>query len=114
MGFATNWLAEKALFPQLFKENPDNLTGIISVVPAYNEPGITTLPDSLALCSQPRCRVEIIIIVNLKPDAGIDAALNNRKCIENINSWDKANPGHFFRLLVHDTGNSGVWIRGLS
>jgi len=104
MGFATKWLAEKALFPQLFKETPDNFTGIIAVVPAYNEPGITTLLDSLALCSPPRCRVEIIIIVNLKPEPGDDIILNNRKCIENINAWDKANPDHFFRLFVFDTG----------
>ncbi len=41
MGFATKWLAEKALFPQLFEETPDNHTGIIAVIPAYNEPGIT-------------------------------------------------------------------------
>lgn len=104
MGFAATWLAEKALFPQLFRETTDNLTGIIAVVPAYNEPGITTLLDSLALCTTPHCGVEVIIIVNLKPDSGNEAILNNRKCIENIKAWEKTNPDHFFKLLVFDTG----------
>ena len=41
MGFASAWLEKRALFPELIKEPPDNKTGIIVVVPAYNEPGIS-------------------------------------------------------------------------
>jgi len=116
MGFAAKWLAEKSLFPRLFEEIPDDDTGIVAVVPAYNEPGITTLLDSLASCNPPRCRVEIIIIVNLRSDAGKEAILNHRKCIENINIWVKENPDNLFRLLVFDTGIPEIpgWGVGLA
>ena len=53
MGFAEKWLAEKSLFPKLFEEIPDDDTGIIAVVPAYNEPAIPVLLDSLASCHPP-------------------------------------------------------------
>ena len=39
MGFASAYLEERALFPEIIKEAPDKHTGIIVVVPAYNEPG---------------------------------------------------------------------------
>ena len=48
MGFASAYLEERALFPEIIKEAPDSETGIIVVVPAYNEPGISKLLDSLA------------------------------------------------------------------
>ena len=43
MGFASTWLEERALFPELINEAPDKQTGIIVVVPAYNEPGIVKI-----------------------------------------------------------------------
>jgi len=53
MGFASAYLEERALFPELFNEAPDQKTGIIVVIPAYNEPGIGALLDSLAFCTKP-------------------------------------------------------------
>ena len=50
MGFASTYLEERALFPEKIKEAPDRETGIIIVVPAYNEPGINKLLDSLVQC----------------------------------------------------------------
>ena len=50
MGFASAYLEERALFPELIKEAPDKNTGIIVVVPAYDEPGISKIagfPGSL-------------------------------------------------------------------
>ena len=39
MGFASAYLDERALFPEIIKETPDKDTGIIVVVPSYDEPG---------------------------------------------------------------------------
>jgi len=61
MGFALTYLKERALFPELIKEEPDEKTGIIVVVPAYNEPGITRLLDSIVSCTEPECKIEVII-----------------------------------------------------
>ena len=73
MGFASAWLKERALFPELIKEAPAENTGIIVVVPAYDEPDITDLLDSLALCQEPDCKVEVIIIVNAPADASAES-----------------------------------------
>lgn len=116
MGFATKWLEEKTLFPELFDDLPDRNTGIIVVIPAYDEPDITILLDSLALCTQPFCGSEVIVIVNSKENADRDAIENNRRCIDNIESWKKNNPGCFFRLFVFDAGTAPVkgWGVGLA
>lgn len=64
MGFASAWLRERALFPRFIAEQPHPDTGIIIVVPAYNETGIDRLLDSLAACTMPGCHVELIVVVN--------------------------------------------------
>ena len=43
MGFASAYLESRALFPEIIDEAPDKNTGIIVVVPAYNEPGIVPI-----------------------------------------------------------------------
>jgi len=100
MGFASAYLDERVLFPEIIKEAPDKNTGIIVVVPAYNEPGISTLLDSLVLCSEPDCKVEVIIVVNAPADAVSESIENNKLTIKNIESWKKVNSNCFFRLFT--------------
>ena len=101
MGFASAYLKQRALFPQIIKEAPDKQTGIIVVVPAYNEPGICKLLDSLALCSEPECKVEVIIIVNAPSDATPEGKENNTLTISNIESWKTQHQNCFFRLYAY-------------
>ncbi len=89
MGFASAWLEERALFPELIKEAPSENTGVIVVVPSYDEPGITDLLDSLALCQEPECKVEVIIIVNAPSDASRESLKNNQESIRNTEIWKK-------------------------
>jgi len=116
MGFASTYLKERALSPELIYEAPDNQTGIIVVVPAYNEPGIVKLLDSLALCSRPDCEVEVIIIVNAPSEASQESIENNRITIKNIESWKMQNKSRFFRLFALNTGHSPFddWGVGLA
>ncbi|MCU0471935.1 MAG: glycosyltransferase family 2 protein [Bacteroidales bacterium] len=116
MGFAAAWLEKRALFTERIKESPDRGTGIIVVVPAYNEPGISQLLGSLASCIPPGCKVEVIIVINAPADAGEEALLNNRHCIKNIESWKKVNKSTFFRLYVFDAGQPAIngWGVGLA
>jgi len=116
MGFASTYLEERALFPEIIKEAPDKQTGIIVVVPAYNEPGISKLLDSLALCSEPECKVEVIIVVNAPADADKESIENNKITIENIESWKKENSNCFFRLFAFKSGQPSVsgWGVGLA
>ncbi len=116
MGFATSWLEERAFFPELIKEAPDNDTGIIVVVPAYNEPGITTLLDSLASCNQPECKVEIIIVVNAQPDADDEAILNNTGALRILKAGRKKTNSVSSGFLLFDAGQPPIdgWGVGLA
>jgi glycosyltransferase involved in cell wall biosynthesis len=99
MGFASTYIESRVLFPELINEAPDKATGIIVVVPAYNEPGIIRLLDSLAKCIRPECEVEVIIVVNAPSDASDESISNNELSIKNIESWKLHNKECFFRLF---------------
>lgn len=104
MGFASEWLQKGSLFPRLIPEEPSANTGIIIVVPAYDEPGITTLLSSLAGCEKPSCDTEVIIIVNAPAGAEKAAFNNNLLTVENVLNWNRTNPDSFFRLYCIDLG----------
>jgi hypothetical protein len=100
MGFASAYLQERAIFPAFVKEVPDKQTGIIVVVPAYNEPGIGKLLDSMAKCRIPECKVEVIIVVN-SPEGPDKRNINiNETTLINIESWRRENINCFFRLFA--------------
>lgn len=116
MGFASAWLEKNALFTAKINEAPDEHTGIIVVVPAFNEPGISSLLDSLKACNEPDCSVEIIIVINAPINSPPEAARNNNLCIQNMESWKIKNKKCFFRLHVFNAGDHGIrdWGVGLS
>lgn len=98
MGFASDYLQERTLFPQRIEEAPDSGTGIIIVVPAYNERSIDKMLDSLSKCREPGCRVEVIIVINAPDNAPTGSLENNLQANKDIESWKKANLNCFFRL----------------
>jgi hypothetical protein len=102
MGFASTYIEQRALFPQKIVEAPDRKTGIIVVVPAYNEPGLGSLLDSLDSCIIPECKVEVIIVINAPDDATQESLENNKKSLISIESWKKSNINCFFRLYVFE------------
>lgn len=102
MGFASAWLEHNALFPRIIKEVPAQNAAIIVVVPAFDEPGITNLLDSFAGCNQPRCKAEILIVVNAPDNAGEESLLNTRVTITAADSWKKLNKDLFFNVHVID------------
>jgi hypothetical protein len=116
MGFASTYLEERALFPQKILEAPDKDTGIIVVVPAFNEPGINKLLDSLANCTEPECRTEVIIVINAPDDAPAESLKNNLKTIDNIESWKSENKSCFFRLFAFISEHPSIkkWGVGLA
>ena len=116
MGFASTYLTERVLFPEIIKEAPDKQTGIIVIVPAYNEPGINKLLDSLLLCSEPECKVEVIIVVNAPAEAVKESIENNKRTIINIERWKNEHNNCFFRLFTFMAGHPSVrgWGVGLA
>ena len=116
MGFASGYLEERALFPELIKEAPDKDTGIIVVVPAYDEPGIDKLLDSLAVCKEIPCKVEVLIVVNAPGGATPASIRNNKLTIENIENWKRVHHSCFFRIytILAEPIPAGGWGVGLA
>ena len=116
MGFASSWLESGALFPVLIDEAPDNSTGIIVVVPAFDEPSILQLLDSLSLCNIPSCKTEVLIIINAPSDASEESLKNNFIALNNIEKWKKKNSKCFFRLYAINLGQPDIksWGVGLA
>jgi hypothetical protein len=102
MGFASAYLKERALFPLLITEPPAENTGIIVVIPAYDEPQITDLLDSLVLCEKPSCGIEVIIIVNAPAGVSSESILHNSLTISNSENWKKNHPECLFKLFLVD------------
>src|SRR5512133_4151514 len=116
MGFASAYIEERILFPQRIVEAPDRETGIIVVVPAYNEPGLTYMLDSLAGCYIPECKAEVMIVINAPDDATQESLENNRKSLIDLESWKKMNSDCFFRLYFFEADHFAVdrWGVGLA
>jgi len=100
MGFASAYLEERALFPEIIKEAPDKDTGIIVIVPSYDEPGIAKLLDSLMSCKTVPSKVEVLIVVNAPSDASAESLRNNKLTVGNIDNWKRAHSDCFFRLYT--------------
>ena len=116
MGFASAWLGQNSLFPRIITEAPAQNTGIIVIVPAFDEPGITNLLDSFAGCSQPPCKAEILIVVNAPDNAGEESLRSTRKSVIAAESWKKLNRDLFFDVHVIDGLGlkSSGWSVGLA
>jgi hypothetical protein len=110
MGFASTYIEKRALFPQKIQEAPHCDTGIIVVVPAYNEPGILKMLDSLAKCKEPECKTEVIVVINAPDNANQESIENNAKTLMDIESWKNENNRCFFRLSAFIIEHS--YIRG--
>lgn len=108
MGFASEYLESGALFPKLISEEPGQNTGLIVVIPAWNEPEIYRCLTSLAACRQPDTGVEVIVIVNAPPSASGDTGEINKATLESINGWKRDNQNPLFRLFVFDAGKPEI------
>ncbi len=116
MAFASAYLNEKTIFPRLIDEAPDRNTGIITIVPSYNETGITRLLDSFYWCMEPPCSVEIIIVVNAPENAGVEEIEVNRKTIKEAKEWITGHSDTFFRVYPLTADSAGIknWGVGLA
>jgi hypothetical protein len=116
MSFASSWLESGTLFHTLINEAPDTDTGIIVIVPAFDEPFIVELLDSLVLCKTPLCRAEVIIIINATLNASSESLKNNFSALEKIEAWKKKNTKCFFRLFAINLGQPSIkcWGVGLA
>ena len=73
-----------ALFPPLLTEPPDPELGLVVVIPAYNEPDIARVLDSLARCAAAHCAVEVLLVVNHPENASAEVVRQNHLTVSDI------------------------------
>ncbi len=104
MGFASEYLQNRVLFNPLSTDHPNDRTRIIIVIPAFDEPGITDTLNSLNNCIVPRCKTEVLILVNAPWNATPEQIKSNEKSLNNIESWKRSNSDALFRLSFFNIG----------
>lgn len=116
MGFASSYLEKRAIFPESVHELPDADTGIIIVIPAFNEHDITRVIESLSRCTRPDCSVELIFVINAPAGSPSESIEANLKAISDITAWKESNKDCFFRIYVlqPDTSSFSDWGVGLA
>lgn len=115
MGFATAYLGE-GQFNALVKETPLSDTGLIIIIPSFNEDSISGLLDSLASCDKPGCSVEVLIGINAPDGATTQQLQQNQITHKEILSWKGDNNNAPFRLFAfncNQSANSG-WGVGMA
>lgn len=58
-----DYFGKKQFAPKILTK-PSSDLGIVVVIPSYNEPNILIPLKSLASCNKPKCKVEVIVVVN--------------------------------------------------
>ncbi|MDT8400258.1 MAG: hypothetical protein RQ743_01070 [Bacteroidales bacterium] len=104
MSLISDYLANKTLSDELFADIPAKNTGIIVIIPAFNEPGIIFTLESLRKCKRPPCRVELIVLVNAPQLADKGQIEQNKITCKELSDREKDNDDKVFKLLCHDTG----------
>ncbi len=86
-GFAEAYLKKQVDFYPGIANPVQKDTGIIVVIPCFNEPDIFPTLNSLYNCTLPASLVEIIIVVNSPEGVANDILLQNKKTCDDIENW---------------------------
>lgn len=79
MNFAESYYKRYSVAPKIFNGNPRSDTGIIVVIPCYDDEFIFTTLRSLDSANCPPCSVEVIVVVNSAEDTDVAIVEKNRR-----------------------------------
>ncbi len=79
MNFAESYSERYSVAPKIFDDNPRSDTGIIVVIPCYDDDFIFTTLQSLDSAKMPACSVEVIVVVNSAEDTETSIVEKNRR-----------------------------------
>ena len=92
---------QKNLFrPFSIAENPVEGLSLIVVIPCFNEPEVTSVLNSLALCKPPSEKTEVIVVVNDSEHSSNEIREINLASLRILEEWKKSNQPFFrFHLI---------------
>jgi glycosyltransferase involved in cell wall biosynthesis len=116
MGFADKYLNKQNRSFFFEPRNPKVMPGMVVVIPCYNEPGLLSTLESMTACSQPRCDVQIIVVVNDSENDSPEVKSQNSHTVHEIENLKKETPGWLHISSVYATNlpskHAGVgWAR---
>jgi hypothetical protein len=116
MGFASAYLSRISNNYPLIDDLPHPGTGIIVIVPAFAEPGLIELLNSLAEGEETLGNAEVIIGINAPPGASLKQLEQNRQSLIDCESWLSGNRSTSFRVHIVDSGVSSdpQWGAGMA
>lgn len=79
MNFAESYYKRYSVAPKIFNGNPRSDTGIIVVIPCYDDEFVFTTLRSLDSADRPPCSVEVIVVVNSAEDTDVAVVEKNRR-----------------------------------
>lgn len=79
MNFAEAYAARYSVAPKIFTDNPRSDTGIIVVIPCYDDDFVFKTLQSLDSANKPQCTVEVIVVVNSAEDTNEAIVEKNRR-----------------------------------
>lgn len=83
---------ERYAYPSLkIEQPPDNQTGLIVVLPSFNEPNLVQALQSLHACELPKTLVEVIVVINEAEDSPQQITDQNNISYHNATEWLKQN-----------------------
>jgi len=85
--FAKDYIRKKRLHELFSDQPPDPGTGIIVVIPCFNEPDILFTLESLQRCEPPARGVEVIILINYPEDASGKIRKAAQETFKAITDW---------------------------
>ncbi len=100
MGFASAYLNKHLQHARHILTAPEKNVAIIVIIPAFREPDITQTLDSLANCTPPSSKVEIIVHVNQPWNASGMAIKDNQRSIRQIERWQQTKSTFFHTHLI--------------
>ncbi|NQU87826.1 MAG: glycosyltransferase [Mariniphaga sp.] len=98
--FADKYILKNNLDKVLFDQLPHSETGIIVVIPCINEPDILETLNSLQNCTGPKCKVEVIILINHSEVSSKELKSYNQKTFKEVSDWINNSEKEIFQFLV--------------
>ncbi|HAA58559.1 MAG TPA: hypothetical protein DCE42_27600 [Myxococcales bacterium] len=96
------YLQRHTFCPAQITEAPSPQTGIIVVIPCYNEPNLLATLASLWACTRPNVDVEVLVVLNASSRAPENAHLQNKQTAQSFETWTAAHQDPHLRFYLLD------------
>ena len=113
MSFANKYFSRYKTYPKIFENNPCPQTGIIVIIPCYDDEFIFETLKSLEKAQKPICKIEIIVIVNSGEKTPKHIVQKNKEIFLKLNEQAKNEFYKTFNLLVYNIEDTAHKIAGV-